>query len=54
VSDATTNPVDEPQLEIVGLPEGPDPATWVAETPSEPVPDSTGGRDPVAEFLLRP
>ncbi len=46
-------PIDEEAVDFVGLPPRPDPATWVAEAPSEPVPDPDGGRNPERDFLLR-
>jgi len=45
--------VEDQVLEFDGLPDRPDPSTWVIEVPSEPVPDPTGGRDAEADFLLR-
>ncbi len=50
--DKPDEPTDQP-LEFDGLPERPDPSTWIAETPSEPVPDPNGGRDTETEFMLR-
>jgi hypothetical protein len=47
-------PIEPDQaVEFVGLPERTDPATWVEETPGEPVPDPSGGRDTETDFILR-
>lgn len=44
---------EAPELLIKGLPERPDPSTWVMETPAEPPPDPTGGRNITTDSMLR-